>query len=64
MHLSPCIWALTGPEDENLQRMAELGFAWIDIQPTMLVTAQGQALARKLGLSVSCMGVSLALVAG
>ena len=61
MHLSCCIWALTGPEDENLQKMADLGFSWIDIQPSMLATAQRQALAQKLGLSVSCMGVSFGM---
>ena len=64
MHFSCCIWALTGPEDENLQKMSELGFAWIDIQPAMLTTAESRALAQKLGLSVSCVGASFGLPDG
>ena len=64
MHFSCCIWALTGPEDENLQKMSELGFAWIDIQPSMLATVQSQDLAQKLGLSVSCVGASFGLPEG
>lgn len=64
MHFSCCIWALTGPEDENLQRMSELGFGWIDIQPSMLATAQSRGLAQKLGLSVSCVGASFGLPDG
>jgi sugar phosphate isomerase/epimerase len=64
MHFSCCIWALTGPEEENLQKMSELGFSWIDIQPSMLVTAASQAQARALGLAVSCVGVSFGLPDG
>ena len=64
MHLSCCIWALTGPEAENLQKMSDLGFAWIDIQPSMLATVESRALARKLGLAVSCMGVSFGMPDG
>jgi len=64
MKLSCCIWALTGPEDENLKRMAELGFAWIDIQPTMLTSAATRTLAQELGLAVSCVGASFGLPDG
>ncbi len=64
MHFSCCIWALTGPEDENLQKMSELGFDWIDIQPAMLATAESRGLAQKLGLSVSCVGASFGLPDG
>lgn len=64
MHLSCCIWALTGPEEDNLQRMAELGFAWIDIQPSMLMTFASLRLARELGLAVSCVGASFGLPDG
>jgi D-psicose/D-tagatose/L-ribulose 3-epimerase len=64
MHFSCCIWALTGPEDENLQKMSELGFGWIDIQPSMLATAESRGLAQKLGLSVSCVGASFGLPDG
>ena len=64
MHFSCCIWALTGPEDENLQKMSELGFGWIDIQPAMLGTAESRGLAQKLGISVSCVGASFGLPDG
>jgi len=64
MHLSCCIWALTSPEEDNLKRMAELGFSWIDIQPAMLATPESQGLAQKLGLSVSCVGASFGLPDG
>ncbi len=64
MYLSCCIWALSGPENENLQRMAELGFSWIDVQPQMLVTAEVQAQARALGLRVSCVGASFGMPEG
>jgi len=63
MHFSCCIWALTGPENENLQQMAELGFSWIDIQPSMLATTQSRMLARKLGLRISCVGASFGIPA-
>lgn len=64
MHLSCCIWALTGPEDENLRKMAELGFRSIDIQPAMLNTPASRALAKELGLSVACVGASFGLPEG
>lgn len=64
MHLSCCIWVLTGPEEDNLKRMAELGFAWIDIQPQMLTTTQSQAQTKTLGLRVSCVGASFGLPEG
>ncbi len=64
MRFSCCIWALTGPEEDNLKRMAELGFAWIDIQPSMLATAESQAQAKALGLAVSCVGVSFGMPEG
>ncbi|MBI3960111.1 MAG: sugar phosphate isomerase/epimerase, partial [Chloroflexi bacterium] len=64
MHLSCCIWALRGPEEDNLKRMAELGFGWIDIQPQMLATAEVQAQAKALGLAVSCVGVSFGMPEG
>lgn len=64
MQFSCCIWALTGPENENLQKMSELGFDWIDIQPAMLATPESRGLAQKLGLSVSCVGASFGLPDG
>lgn len=64
MHFSCCIWALSGPEDENLQRMADLGFSRIDIQPGMLATPHSQSRAKELGLAGSCMGVSFGMPAG
>jgi sugar phosphate isomerase/epimerase len=64
MHLSCCIWALTGPEKDNLQQMAELGFGWIDIQPQMLATAETQTQANALGLRAGCVGVSFGMPDG
>ncbi len=64
MHLSCCIWALTGPENENLRQMAELGFGWIDIQPAMLATPETRNAAARLGLRVSSLGASFDLPPG
>ncbi len=64
MRLSCCIWALTGPEEDNLRQMAALGFDWIDIQPAMLSDLASRSLAQQLGLAVSCVGVSFGLPEG
>lgn len=64
MNFSCCIWALTGLEEDNLKRMAALGFAWIDIQPAMLASTPTRTLARELGLFVSCVGASFGLPDG
>jgi len=64
MYLSACIWALSGPEIENLKKMAEVGFRWIDIQPTMLATGEIRSQTQKLGLGVSCVGASFGLPEG
>lgn len=64
MYLSCCIWALTATEEENLQRMVDLDFAWIDIQPQMLATPELRAAVTELGLGVSSVGASFGLPAG
>lgn len=64
MKLSSCIWALTGPEHENLVAMADLGYRWIDIQPHMLASDEMKSLAEKRRLSVSSVAASFGLVDG
>ena len=44
--------------------MSELGFDCIDIQPSMLAMAESRGQAQRLGLSVSCLGVSFGLPEG
>lgn len=64
MNLSCCIWTLTGPESRTLPQLAKAGFKWIDIQPGMLATAETRQMAGRLGLQVSCIGVSFGMPAG
>ena len=54
MNLSCCIWALSGPLEEDLNHIAEAGFRWIDIRPHTLGPDQSGA----AGLPVSCIAVS------
>ena len=44
--------------------MSELGFDWIDIQPSMLAMAESRGQAQRLGLSLSCLGASFGLPEG
>ena len=54
MNLSCCIWALSGPLEEDLDRIAKAGFKWIDIRPHTLAADHPGT----FGLPVSCIAVS------
>jgi hydroxypyruvate isomerase len=58
------VWALTGPEHENLAQVSSLGFQWIDIQPHMLASTEAQTTARQLHLQVSSIGASFGIPDG
>ena len=60
--LSCCTWALSGPEDEILTRVAEAGFRFIDVRPLALTSRPGQA--SEFGLQVSCVAASFGMPKG
>ena len=64
MRFSCCTWALSGSPHHVLGQLAAVGFRWIDIQPSALRTPADQALARRLGLAVSCIGLSFGVPVG
>ncbi len=64
MKIACCVWALGGPEIEMLRQIHDLGFDWIDIQPSQLQTLESRLLAQELGLRVSCLGASFGMPAG
>lgn len=64
MKLACCAWALTGPENDALRQIQDLGFRWIDLQPGDLRNEKHRQLASKLGLGVSCLGASFAMPDG
>jgi sugar phosphate isomerase/epimerase len=64
MNLACCTWALAGADREVLQRIADLGCRWIDIQPGHFTAAESLAAIKELGLSVSCMSLSFGIPAG
>ncbi|MCY4070666.1 MAG: sugar phosphate isomerase/epimerase [Chloroflexi bacterium] len=64
MKLACCAWALTGPQDDTLRQIQELGFGWIDLQPGDLQNEKDRQLASELGLRVSCLGASFAMPVG
>ncbi len=64
MKIACCIWALSGAETDVLRQVRELGFDWIDIQPTHLRALESRLLAQELGLRVSCLGASFGMPAG
>ena len=64
MKLACCVWALSGPENQLLKQISDLGFDRIDIQPRHLRTDAHRQLAADLGLQVSCLGASFDMPAG
>jgi len=64
MILSCCIWALSGPEEEVLRRIAGAGFRWIDVRPDLLEAEGAPERLRDLGLQVSCMATSFGVPEG
>jgi len=64
VQLSCCAWALTGPEENNLAVLADLGFGSIDIQARTFTGAEARARIDDLGLDVSCLALSFNMVDG
>ena len=64
MKIACCIWALSGIETEILRQIRDIGFDWIDIQPSHLRTLESQLLTQELGLRVSCLGASFGMPPG
>lgn len=64
MNIACCVWAIDEPEVEMLRSVRDLGFKWIDIQPTQLKTLESRLLAQELGLQVSCVGASFGMPGG
>ncbi len=64
MRLSCCVWALTGPDDENLTQIAEAGFKNIDLRPFTLNLENGRIQFEKLDLRVSCLAASFGMPEG
>ena len=64
MKISCCIWALSGLETDVLRQARQIGFDWIDIQPTQLRSLESRLLAQELGLRVSCLGAGFGMPSG
>ena len=64
MKIACCIWALNGSEIDALRQVRDLGFDFIDIQPSHQRALETRLLAQELGLRVSCVGASFAMPAG
>ncbi len=58
MELSCCAWALTGPEHDTLNSLADIGFSSIDIQAKTFQSASAQMHIQDLGLTPRCIGMS------
>ncbi|MCE7984002.1 MAG: sugar phosphate isomerase/epimerase [Caldilinea sp. CFX5] len=64
MKFACCTWALAGPEATILDRLAQLGFAWIDIRAVDFSADTSRDLIAAQGLQLSCVGLSFALPPG
>ncbi len=58
MILSCCAWALSGPEEQNLDQLAELGFSHVDVRPQALCSPQSRQCLADLGLGVPCVAIA------
>ena len=58
MILSCCAWALSGPEEKNLDQLAELGFHHVDVRPQALRSPQSRQCLTDLGLRVPCVAIA------
>jgi sugar phosphate isomerase/epimerase len=56
--LSCCAWALSGPEEQNLDQLAGLGFSHIDVRPQALRSPQARQRLADLGLRVPCAAIA------
>ena len=58
MNISCCAWALSDPEPRALKQLAELDFAYLDVQTHTYATAQSQTTMDALKMQVCCVGLS------
>lgn len=58
MILSCCAWALSGPEEQNLDQLAELGFGHVDVRPQALRSPRARQCLADLGLQVPCVAIA------
>ena len=56
--LSCCAWALSGPEEQSLDQLAELGFRYVDVRPQALRSPKARQCLKDLGLRISCMAIA------
>jgi hydroxypyruvate isomerase len=56
--LSCCAWALSGPEEQNLRQLAELGFRHVDVRPQALRSPQTRQCLTDVDLSVPCVAIA------
>ena len=59
MILSCCAWALSTGEDETLRTLQDEGLRWVDVRPFAYAGRRDRL--RQAGISVSCVGASVAL---
>ncbi len=64
MDISCCAWALPSPEEEALQRLADLGFAQLDVQAQTYTSSSVRARVNALGMRMRCVGLSFNMDAG
>lgn len=56
--LSCCTWVLSGPEEQNLDQLAELGFRHLDVRPQALRSPKARQCLADLGLSICCVAIA------
>lgn len=59
-----CCWALTGAEEDVLAQLAGIGVQWVDIRPQDFAAKTSRRVMQRLGLSVSCLGLSFGIPQG
>ena len=59
--LSCCCWALSGPDEEVLTQIAQLGFTTLDLRPADFLPSTSRKRMHSLGLSVSCLAASFGI---
>jgi D-psicose/D-tagatose/L-ribulose 3-epimerase len=58
VQLSCCTWALSGPEENTLATLADIGFSSVDIQAKTFQSPDARDKIQDLGLTVSCLALS------
>ncbi len=64
MRIACCVWAIDKPETDMLRQVRDIGFDFIDIQPSHQRSLESRLLAQELGLRVSCVGASFGMPDG